>query len=280
MAQIAVQDLIDQARYWESISGIGATRKFLVTGLSEQPEKKLFEAAACPGLPRVGQVHPGNPQLYCSNVDVSPAGDQFTTSAFVIVTYGSKSTTLTQPSASAPVTVEVGATSSNIETTVDKDGNDMWLYYTPQVQNMQGVGTPPILVSVGTIPGKEIQQPFKASVQESHPYFTMSRLEPGIFNFQKVLLYQNKVNSVPFFGGDPRTWYCAAIRATKQGNNYQVSYEFQYRAKTWNVEGIFVDPSTGAPVADPVDGDPGKGVGHASFKVLQEADFNSLNLGV
>lgn len=269
MAQIEVSDLIDKATYTESFGGLSATRQFMVSGLDAQANGKLFQAAAIPGIPRVGQIHEGNAQLYVSQIDVNPVVNS-PTKAWVLVTYGSKSTTITPPSAAAKPTIEVGATSANIETSRDKDGNEMTLSYTTTAQNIQNVSG--ILASVGTI-DTTVKQPFKASVQESHPYFTFSRPEPGIFDFGKVLKYQNTVNTVPWFGSPARTWYCAAIRATLQGDNYQVSYEFQYREKTWDVEGVFIDPSTGSPVVAPIEG-----VGHAFFKVLGETDFSALNL--
>ncbi len=268
MGQVIVSDLLDQATYREDFSGVSATRKFLVDGLTGEPSRKQYECAKLPDVPKVGDPHPSIPQLFVASVDVT-APPMSPYKAWVLVTYGTKSTTLTPPSGgNTPGTVEMGATSSQIETTRDKDGKEMILTYTQVSETSTTTGG---ITTTDKI-SNTITQPFKASVNESHPYLMVSRLESN-YTFSKTLEFQNTVNAVAFAGYPPRTWYCNAIRATKQGAFYLVSYEFQYRKKTWNAEGTATDSSTGAPVANPKEGE-----GHKFFQVYTETDFNQLGI--
>lgn len=265
MAEVTVTDLIDEASYTADMSGIKAVRKFLVENLSEQAHKKLYEAALLPDVPQRATAHPSIPNLIVSSVNVFPVPSS-PSKAWVVVNYESPTSTTTVPSESAPPEIEFGAVLQTIETSVDKDGKEMVLNHTqtsvdPDTQQVVTNELPP--------------QPFKVTVQEASPYLTMSRREPLPFNKSKVINFVNRVNSVAWFGDPARTWLCAAIRARLDGDAAIVSYEFQYREKTWDVEGVYTDPSTGAPISGAV-----QDVGRKKFQVLGTADFAGLSLGV
>jgi hypothetical protein len=262
MAQVEVQDLVDEASYEATLSGITATRKFLVTGLSDQPHKKLYQASLLPGIPQRTQVHPSIPGLVVSSVSVRPVPGS-AAMAWVSVAYESPTKNTTTPSEFANTEIEVGATVSALDTSVDKDGNEMVLYHTQETTDEDG-----------NVITKELPpQPGKASVQEPNPYISFQRREPIPFDIDKSINNVGHVNKVQWYGSSPRTWLCTAIRARLDGDAFQVSYEFQYRARTWDVELVYTDPSTGAPVADAVED-----VGRAKFQIYPEADFNRLGI--
>ncbi len=269
MGQVTVSDLLDQASLTFDSGGMKIVRKFLCEGLQETGSKKLYEAVTLPDIPLYGSFHPTVPGIVVSSLNVVPVSDS-PSKAWVVVNYEPPSHSNSQPSESAPPTTEFGATSSNIETSQDANDNEMKLTHTwPQKIVALADGTNE------AVPETTITQPTKVSVQEAHPYVSFQRMEPSPFNTEKVLLCVGRVNSVAWFTGAPRTWYCAAIRARLEGDVFQVSYEFQYREKTWDVVSIFNDPSTGLPVE--LDGN-GNDIG--TFQIYKEIDFNVLNLGV
>jgi hypothetical protein len=266
MAEVTVRDLLEDASYTRDTSGVRAVRRFLVENLDDVAAKRLYQAALLPDVPQFGTPHESIPNLVVNSVDVVPAPSS-PSKALITVTYGSPEQDNQEPSETAQPTVEVGATVSEIETSRDKDGNEMLLDHTIPA-HVDENGT---LIADQVLP----TQPAKVSVQEAHPYVTCERREPDPFYTAKVLAYVNHVNSVAWFGSQPRQWLCTAIRARLDGDSFVVSYEFQFRERTWDVQAVYTNPTTGAPVEDPIEE-----VGIKRFQVYPEADFNGLNLGV
>lgn len=267
MARVIVKDLIDQARFSNNISsGISITRKFLIDGLSDAAVRRLYQAALLPDVPKTADPHPSIPDLVVVNVDIMPVGKDSPTKAHAIVEYGPVTKNSTTPG--GPPTIEIGATSGSIETVFDANGAKMKLTAT------QPAFKDPRTVKEGDpLP----DQFFKATVQEQNPYFLFGRRERG-FDFKKVLEYQNHVNVNAWFNGAARTWLCTALRAKLNGDAYDVSYEFAYRARTWDAEGVYIDSTTGHPISNAPDKPDGKT--YKVFQVYPTADFNRLNLRV
>jgi len=268
MANVTVSDLIADASLEADGMSIKATRKFLVENLSTDQTYRLYQAASLPELPKIGARHPTIPFLFCSSIRAQPASTSDPSKAHVWVVYQTlrRDGSNQSPSTSGQCTIEFGATVSSINTSVDKDGNEIILQATraATTTNPSPIALP--------------NQPASISINESHPYVTFSRPEPLVRDLSVVKYFVNSVNSNGWFGDAPRTWYCAAIRYVPQGDHFQASYEFQYRAKTWDVSLIYTDPDTGAPIdlSTLVD----KTVAQKTVRVYQETDFTALVLGV
>ena len=115
------------------------------------------------------------------------------------------------------------------------------------------------------------------------PAISISRREMPVGGGRELivrkLIYEGHVNMntwglVPD-SSEPKTWLCTGIGARTQdrGITYDVTYNFQYRADTWDHTIRFLDPGTGQPPSDLVEG-----TGYKDVQVYLTADFNLLNL--
>jgi hypothetical protein len=150
--------------------------------------------------------------------------------------------------------VEIGSSITQIETKKDATGALMIVEY----------GSPAHQQAV--------------TVNKSAPQTTISitRREngsPGV----KSRNYVGKVNTSGWAkdpGAQARTWMCTSIVGRNTGGNvYEVNYQFQYRPETWDHTEVYIDPETGRPPYDVVDG-----TGLKTFVIYQTANFNALSL--
>lgn len=266
MAEILVEDLIDQASYTITANGPRATRKFIVKGLSDAGHRRLFQASLIPDVPVFGALHPSIPNLICGEIHVTPVASS-PSMAWLLATYGSPESSNIAASEVAVPELEVGSTLANIETSSDAFGDEMILNHS----------TTSVDPDTGEVITKDLPpQPGKVSVQEAMPYISLSRREPKPFNIAKIFDAVGSINSVAWgFDRAAHTWLCASIRAKLEGEAFRVAYEFQYRRRTWDSVLTYTDPSTGAPVANPVEG-----VGKKTFQIYPDFDFSVLNLGI
>lgn len=65
------------------------------------------------------------------------------------------------------------------------------------------------------------------------------------------------VNQTSWNGGDARTWMCvrASTRPLSLTGRYYMFYEFQYNQDTWDPTVVFIDPDTGKPPLNLVEGE-------------------------
>lgn len=262
MAQIHAQDLLEEASVSNDSSGLKATRKFLVTGLSGEGSARLGEALDCPGIPRKGETHP-NLNILVSAVNAVPAPG-CAAAAHVIVQYEQASFQTQPPSETAPVKWRYGSVTEEVETSRDKDGNDVYLEGPAKKYDDNGNVIQTVQIK---------KQPMKVSVQIPSPYFQAVRPEPAPFNFQKTVAYTGKVNASPWRGFPARTVLCLGIEVNEESDRCEVSYQFKYREQTWDVTVICQNPFTNAPIEDPA-----QGVGIKTVRVLPEIDFGGLGI--
>lgn len=161
--------------------------------------------------------------------------------------------------------IEVGASLSEDETTKDADGNPFSVEYTYPA-NYPGDKAGQTWGDVGD------------AVQKLVPSMTIvvTRREaasPGDTAKQFV----GKVNDGPWSldsTANARQWLCTSItgRSEDGGLTYTVVYQFE-RRETWDLGIYFINPDTGKPPADLVDG-----VGIKQVQLYTEADFDLLGL--
>ncbi len=92
----------------------------------------------------------------------------------------------------------------------------------------------------------------------------------------KARNYVGKVNSSGWgldSGAQARTWLCTGItgRSIDGGETYEVNYQFQYRAETWDETLVYIDPTTGRPPNGVSDED-----GINSYIIYQTTNFNNI----
>lgn len=262
MAQVAVTDLIDEASAQSDENGVTAVRKFIVTGLSAQASGRMLEALNVVGIPRRGQTHPNLAGIVVKSVSASPCPDS-KGSAYVVVTYAAPTYNTQEPSKTAKPTYRLGGNTTDFETSQDAKGNQMVLTHTKKTQDEDGNVVDEVLPP----------QPAKVTIQKPQAYLSCERPEPIPVNFKSLMTYIGCVNSAPFQGFPARYWLCTAIDVDESGDRANVSYQFQLNFNTWDALLVYIDPATGAPVENPVEG---KGI--KSFKVYPEADFNQLGI--
>jgi hypothetical protein len=87
--------------------------------------------------------------------------------------------------------------------------------------------------------------------------------------------YLGLVNEKPWFDEGAEKWLCTLVAANtdipSSPTKWQVNFAFQRNPDGWNREIVFVDPRTGQPPPDLVDG-----VGRKKLIMYRRADFNEL----
>ena len=260
------EDLIDGASFSESSNGLAATRTFLVTGLSGSPSFKTAEALFATGIPRFGDAHPNAPGVVVVSRTARPASRDSNASAIVQITYGQPTAEQGVPDAGgSSVQFSLGSSVQSVTTQKDASGNQILLSHTFTDTDESGNVTERIETQGGEVDIQVPQTVFRVTRRESQ--------SPGA----NSLFYTGKINSVPFLGGEPKTWLCTRIEGDSDdgGETFVVAYEFQYNRETWDATVVFIDPDTGRPPKDLVDGE-----GIKTVRVYQLVDFNALNLGV
>lgn len=262
MAQVTVQDLLEEASAQTDQNGTTCTRRFIVTGLTAQASGRMFEAMNTVGIPRRGQTHPNLAGIVVRTVSAEPCADS-PTKAYVTVSYAAPTYNTQAPSAKGKATYRSGATVSDFETSEDKDKKQMVLTHTKISQDEDG----------NTVSEELPPQPAKVTIQKPQAYLTCERPEPLPINYRRLFGFVGCVNSAPFQGFGARCWLCVAIDVDETGDRGNVSYQFSLKFDKWDARLVYIDPATGAPVNNPEEG---KGI--KTFRVYQEVDFNQLGI--
>jgi len=258
-------DLVD-GQITSGPDGLTLTRVALVEGLTSNADERMLEAITVTGIPRRGDFHPSIAGLAVASVSAVPVGAG---QARVTITYGVYNVTLNPPDESAPPQVTVGSTVQGVETNLDVDGNAMKLDFF--------VADPD---ENGNVFYRQVEYTGTVSKQDPQTVARFSRREP-FAPLTKSKTYVGKMNSNAFLGDPPRYWLCTRIEGTSNdgGLTYQVEYEFQRNASTWDVTIVGIDDQTDQP-PDPADVVPGQGETSwkETFQIYEEVDFSGLNL--
>jgi hypothetical protein len=88
--------------------------------------------------------------------------------------------------------------------------------------------------------------------------------------------FVGRTNSGTWGGDPPGSWLCTRIEGVSDdgGQTFNVTYEFQYNIDTWLATVVFIDPDTGRPPENLIEGE-----GLKQVQVYPRVDFNLLNLG-
>lgn len=261
-----VQDLIEGSSL-ELSKGYKHTRAFLVTDLTGNSSAKLYNAVQATGIAQ-GDAHPVIANIYARAISVTPIGP---TSARVSISYEPRDPATSPPDDGAAPNVEVGAVTNEVEVDKDIKGNQIILTYTftkyntetkllEEIENKGQVGT--------------------VKVQRPVPVFKLSRRETQSPH-RKALEFVGKMNSDTFMGEPAKYWLCTRIvgRSDDGGESYNVDYEFQFNADTWDPQVVATDPDTGKP---PINYDGSQalvdGEGYKRVTVYESVAFSGLKL--
>ena len=261
-----IQDLVESSSF-EIAKAWKYTRVFHVSGLTGNASGRLHSAVLSSEIPVQGDPHPDIAGIYARTLTVTPESP---TSARVTVTYEPYDPAVQPPNDAAKPTIEVGATISAVETNMDINGELIKLSYTQSKENPDTHQMEDTKVNCGG----------KVNVQRPQPVVRMSRRESAS-PYQKALEYVGKKNSGSFMGAGPGYWLCTKIvgRSNDGGKTYDVEYEFQYSADTWDPTVVAIDKDTGEPPVD-ANGDTVlvEDTGYKRIVVYEEISFGGLNL--
>lgn len=257
---VVIPDLIEGTTAQSDSSGLSVTRVYYVdvsdiAGLSA--DRKVVEALKTAGVAKYGDTHPSYPTLSV----VSAKGDVWTHNQIkVTVQYVTVNVELV-PDETRPALQNVGTSSQEIETNVDKNGAPISVTYTDpvtgEVFNVGGrvkVFAPLTIVKFKRL---ELNSPLVKSTQ-----------------------YGSTINTSTWMGYPPRTWLCTRIDGERQQNGglamYMVSYEFQYKPSTYRVAALYTKPDGSFPKLTPADLVAQNGITYVD--AVRETDFNVLRL--
>ena len=166
---------------------------------------------------------------------------------------------------------EIGASVVSVETNKDIDENEMFLSYTYPIGYRKSSSDAPLTeeIETGNIG-------HTATVMRPEGVFSTSKRIIVSRSYLKSLIrtYVGAVNSSTWDGDEAGTWLCTRIWAKKvagRNTTYDVTYEFQYREKTWKHTALFIKDDGKPPY--PTDENSQK-----TYKLYKEANFKNLNI--
>lgn len=292
-----VSNLLKGERIREDDEGGGATVIYHVEGLSASLPKdnKLFTAVDLPGIPKLLDPHPRNPNFAVQARDAIPVEDspeqadiEITYRALANVKFGYGII----PGVRPPV-ISVGSTLRTVETNKSVTGEQFLIrhWFRNQTFNVKsgevlpaegdafrgGVVIELASMSTDTATGIvtmdiNVEQAGVITIQVPFTTVSYSRAERGSPG-SKAKLYVGKINKDRAFGDPPHFWLCTRIDGNSRdgGSIYDVVYEFQRNPDTWNPDLAFFDPELGGMI-------PGAAIENA--RIYHDISFRRLNLGV
>ncbi len=245
-----------------SADGVELVRYIKLLGYtSGSAEQKLYNVLKHSSIPKVGEFHAKIPFIRVTDVSVNPidAG-----SFMVAVTYGTYSFEKEAPSETSKGTKQIG--SSTHQVTHQKNNQGKQLKVSLNIRDKK----------TGKTERKE--QIVEVDMEFPTTVIQWSRREPK-HPIAKSRFYTGSVNRISVWGFKPRTMLCLRIEGISDdgGKTYDVNYEFQYNAPTWDVQLVYIDAEKDKP-HEQVDTPSGNGLGIE--RIYPETDFRNLNLAL
>jgi len=255
---VTYTDLIegDSGRY--TADGWQFTRIAIVTEITGTGHARIYNAAQQLGV-FIGASHPTVPTAYL--MSVTPTSETSDTVKFRL-DYAEYPF--------ADMQVSIGSTVSQIETNKDINGDPFELEYAF-----------PADYHIDDYAGETITTGAVVSLLSPETTMVVRKHITGA-DYLDVLVvstsYVGKTNAAGWMVmGSPaeNTWLCTGItgETSDAGLTYMVTYSFHYRSDGWDSEIVFMDPNTGKPPSDVVEG-----VGIKTYQMYAQANFNNLGL--
>jgi len=256
------KDVVDKAAIIQTSTGTELLRVFIVSELTGSAPVRMANALSAADIPQIGDHHAEIPSIRVTRRTVRPMG---ASTMEVIVTYSFALAEQLPPDVTQPAQLQITTSVRSEERTEDIFGEEIIVEHIFEEEDADGntVLTPKSAV----VP---------VTVQIPQPTLRLTRREPES-PFIKSLVFVGSVNNALWNSAEPRTMLCTHLDGITDdgGETYQVSYEFQYNAGTWDAIVYFTDPDTGRPVEGLVEG-----VGIRRYEVYPEIDFGQLFLDV
>lgn len=259
-----VSDIVESHRVEVGANGFTATRIFIVSELIGDPYAKLYNALLLPDIPQRGTFHPSIPGIQADTITANAVDSNIVQ---IVVNYKLITGDNTPPDEVQQPQISVGSTIQSKTTNKTNDGTLMSVFHVFTDVDADGNETERLAAQTGEVEIQVPQTTLRFARRESAP--------PA----EKSKYYVGKVGIENSFGDPARYWLCTRIEgnSTDGGKTFQVEYEFQRNASTWDATVVFIDPDTNAP-PPPEDIADEDGFAIRQFQVYDEVDFGPLNL--
>jgi len=227
-------EIRDGTTYNQAFEGNAAAVVYDVSGLRQSGQRMLTEACAAAGIPALGDRHPSDVTLIVRRKSARPLGPD---SARVTVEYAPPDP-LTQepqedPSQAVHGVIEVGATVQQATTQLDVNGRQITVQHTYN----EGTAQQQTVVTGADVDIYVPQHILRATRRERYsPHDTAKK-------------YVGRINYLGIWGYGARELLSTRISGVSNdgGQSYEVTYEFQYNADTWDATLVYRDQKTGLP---------------------------------
>lgn len=256
-------NLAEGTRFSQTADGYKGICVALVDGLSDNPDRRIYQALNYPGIPAVGQPHPVMPGVAVVEKTVVLI-DGEPSKAHVEIRYDKRQFVIfpDRVSETSKPLITVGGSVQPMTTCFDINNKQIVLYrYDPSTSQ----GKDEENIQVATVTYYAPQQVVRYERREPK--------SPG----EKSRRHLGTVNCTSVFGDRARFWLCTRIegRSIDGGATYDVAYEFQRNESEqgWVGRVVYEDPEKGRPIKNPVSGRSAKWV-----QLYRETEFRKLRL--
>lgn len=260
-----LKDIIDNPTARFTLDGWTMERTVVVTGVTGDGHEKLLNAMNTSGIPALGTQHPSGADCYLR--EAIPTADDSDTVRIRFIYADPTNMSYRQQLN----TIEVGGTLSQVQTNYDRLDSVIGAEYTYPV-DYEYHDFSEKSEADRTVTQCEL-------VNKFIPEHTIVKTRLEYVNPSLIAIdFVGTVNAAGWNFAPSAlsgTWMCTGIvgRSNDGGESYIVTYSFQHRVDTWSTEVLFIDPYTGKPPTDLVDG-----VGRETYELYDIMDFNLLGL--
>lgn len=255
------EDLLEGSRARRTINGWHRERLFNVADVDTSTGDLLKNAAEDGGVPQLGDEYPTDSTLIL--VEQIPTAIS-TTAVEIRLLYRVPTPADVNPNQPDAVQIEVGTTLRSIETNKD-------ITSTEEVE---------VLLEVSWSRAPDGQSPQPGMLTKDVPITTLifrrrESSSPGSIS----RAYTGTLNAEAFQGSVPGTWRCSSITGSSNdnGENYDVTYTFEFLADGWKKVLAWTDPDTGK-AASGDNPKPSEGDGFKTIDVYTAKDWTEMNL--
>lgn len=250
-----VTDVIESHTLRLTDAGYGIDRIYIVTDIGGTAEARLYNATLTSGVPQFGDPHPAVPDVQVTDVQASPI-DGDPDAIQIRITY------------SVPDTDDAANEDEQIAgaLTISSDVVTESTHFDINGELIKASYSTALSVLTTNYSAIDVQRP--------QMRVSLSRTE-AIAPKDAILNYLGRINSIDWSGFPAETWLCTGIDVSEDGEEFNVTYNFEYRERTWKGELVLPINTTDAAV-NPIDSDSGNG--YALFDVYSQANFNDLGL--
>jgi hypothetical protein len=263
-----IEDLLDGHGARLTTDGYEFDRIAIVTGLTGDGHSRVCNAINDAGMPDIGDAHPAVATCLLRSIEFMEMGLDMVK---LRLHYAQKDPT--SQSGFTDDSIQSGASVIQEQTNKDINGEEIVLNYTypatyQRSPHEEEIGEETEAPPQNPFVGKLVPQ-YTKSIQKLRDY------DPD----SEAMTYVGKINSSTWKSGAAKTWMCTGIvgDSVDGGENYRVTYSFQYNPRTWVGEVVFIRDDGKAPTDRDENSERSIDLGNP-IELYETANFDSLGL--